>query len=180
MRELWSGPYKAGRGFTSDEFWNAATRAAGGKALGGFAQRYIDGRETMPWDKWLPLAGWRIVSDSVSEPRLGALLRGDSLGVRVEQLDPQGAGVRAGLEIGDIITAIGGRSTLDPSFGERWREFWGKRPGAVMTLDVRRNTNTIQLDAIVEVTTLIDTHIAPDPEASEKARRVRAGILRGR
>jgi hypothetical protein len=49
-----------------------------------------------------------------------------------------------------------------------------------MTLDVRRNTNTIQLDAIVEVTTLIDTHIAPDPEASEKARRVRAGILRGR
>jgi S1-C subfamily serine protease len=100
--------------------------------------------------------------------------------VRVEQLDPQGAGVRAGLEIGDIITAIGGRSTLDPSFGERWREFWGKRPGAVMTLDVRRNTNTLQLDAIVEVTTLIDTHIAPDPEASEKARRVRAGILRGR
>ncbi|MCC7000802.1 MAG: M61 family metallopeptidase [Gemmatimonadaceae bacterium] len=180
MREIWNGPYKAGRGFTSDEFWNAATRAAGGKALGGFAQRYIDGRETMPWDKWLPLAGWRIVSDSVSEPRLGALLRGDSLGVRVEQLDPQGAGVRAGLEIGDIITAIGGRSTLDPTFGERWREFWGKRPGAVMTLDVRRNTNTLQLDAIVEVTTLIDTHIAPDPEASEKARRVRAGILRGR
>ncbi len=180
MQELWRGPYKAGRGFTADDFWNAATRAAGGKALGSFADRYVDGRERYPWAQWLALAGWRIVSDSVSEPRLGALLRGDSLGVRVEELDPTGAGARAGLEIGDVITAIGGRSTLDPSFGERWREFWGKRPGAVMTLDVRRNTNLLKLDATVEVTTLIDTHIAPDPDASEKARRIRAGILRGR
>lgn len=179
MRELWTGPAKAGRGFTPDEFWNAVTRAAGGRAFGSFEQRYVDGRAVYPWAEWLPLAGWRIVEDSTTEPRLGALLRAHADGVRVEALDPQGAGDRAGLEVGDVITAIGGRSTLDPAFGDAWRAFWGKRPGAAMTLDVRRDTRVLKIDVIVEVTTLIDRHIAPDPGASEKARRIRAGILRG-
>lgn len=179
MRELWTGTYKAGRGFTSDDFWNAVTRAANGKAFGQFDQRYIDGREPFPWEQWLPMAGWRVAVDSLNEPRLGALLRADSLGVKVTALDPEGAAARAGLEIGDVITAIGGRSTLDPSFGDAWREFWGKRPGAVMTLDLRRGSTTRKTDVIVEVTTLIDRHIGPDARAGERARRIRAGILQG-
>ena len=179
MRELWTGPAKAGRGFTPDEFWNAVTRAAGGKAFGQFDQRYVDGREVYPWSEWLPLAGWRIVEDSSTEPRLGALLRAHELGVRVDALDPQGAGVRAGLEVGDVITAIGGRPTLDPGFGAAWREFWGKRPGAIMTLDVRRGSGVMKIDAVVEITTLVDRHIGPDTAAGEKARRIRGDILRG-
>ncbi len=179
MRELWNGPWKQRRGFTDDDFWNAVTRAANGRAFGQFAQRYIDGREPYPWQQWLPLAGWRIVEDSTNEPRLGARLRADSLGVRVDALDPDGAAARGGLEVGDVITAIGGRSTLDPAFGDSWRAFWGRRPGATMTLDVRRGHEVRKVDVIVEVTTLIDRRISPDPNASERARRVRAGILRG-
>jgi predicted metalloprotease with PDZ domain len=180
MRELWDSTYKKGRGFTPDDFWNAVTRAIGGRSLGGFDQRYVDGRVEYPWDEWLPRAGWHIVTDSITEPRLGALLRADSLGVRVAELDPNGAGARAGLQLNDVITAIGGRSTLDPGFGLHWREFWGKRPGAEMLLEVRRGTTDTRVNALVEVTTLIDRHIAPDPSATEKARRIRAGILRGR
>jgi predicted metalloprotease with PDZ domain len=180
MRELWRGPAASGRGFTSDEFWNAVTRAANGRALDGFPQRFVDGREAYPWQTWLPRAGWRIVTDSLTEPRLGALLRPDPRGVRVDALDTGGAAARAGLAVNDVITAIGGRSTLDPSFGEHWREFWGTRPGATMTIEIVRDGASIRRDATVEVTTLIDRHIAPDPNASEKARRIRAGILRGR
>lgn len=179
MRELWTTTWKAGRGFTSDDFWNAVTRASGGRAFGQFDQKYIDGRAAYPWREWLPLAGWRIVEDSTNEPRLGALLRADSLGVRVHAIDSLGAGARAGLHVDDVITAIGGRSTLDPSFGDAWREFWGKRPGALMTLDVKRGASTLKIDVTVEVTTLIDRHIAPDPNPTPRARRVRAGILRG-
>ena len=180
MRELWTSTWKAGRGFTGDDFWNAVTRAAGGKAFGPFEQRYVDGRAAYPWHEWLPLAGWRIVEDSTHEPRLGALLRADSLGVRVHAIDSLGAGARAGLRVDDVITAIGGRSTLDPSFGDAWRDFWGKRPGAVMTLEVRRGGGTLRIDVTVEVTTLIDRHVAPVANPSPRARRVRAGILRGR
>lgn len=179
MRELWSMSWKRGKGFTYDEFWNAATRAAGGKALADFERRYIDGRDPYPWEQWLPRAGWRIVTDSITEPRLGALLRADPRGVRVAAVDPVGAGARAGLRLDDVITAIGGRSTLDPEFGDRWRAFWGRRPGTPMSLEVRRGDATLMLTATVEVTTLIDRHIAPDPAASDRARRIRAGILRG-
>ncbi len=179
MRELWAATWQQGRGFTHDDFWNAATRAARGKALGDFERRYIDGREEYPWMEWLPKAGWRIVTDSIREPRLGVLLRADEKGVRVAAVDPGGAGSRAGLVVDDVISHIGGRSTLDPEFGERWREYWGKRPGATMTLTVIRQSETATLDATVELATLIDRHIAPDPAASAKARRIRAGILRG-
>ncbi len=179
MRELWDATWKQGRGFTHDDFWNAVTRAARGKALGDFERRYIDGRDEYPWEEWLTKAGWRIVTDSIAEPRLGVLLRADDKGVRVAAVDPGGAGSRAGLAVDDVITHIGGRSTLDPEFGERWREFWGKRPGATMTLTVLRQSETTSLDATVEIATLIDRHIAPDPAASAKARRIRAGLLRG-
>lgn len=179
MRELWRTAWGQGRGFTADDFWNAVSRAARGKAFGDFARRYIDGREPYPWDEWLPKAGWRIVNDSITEPRLGVRLRAHELGVIVEAIDPSGAGSRAGLAVGDIITHIGGRATLDPDFGARWREFWGKRPGADMALTVRREDLTETLTAKVELATLIDRHIAPDPGASAKARRIRAGILRG-
>lgn len=179
MRELWTVSWKRGRGFTYDEFWNAATRAAAGKALAEFERRYIDGRDPYPWEQWLSRAGWRIATDSITEPRLGALLRPDPLGVRVAEVDPVGAGARAGLRLDDVITAIGGRSTLDPEFGDRWRAFWGKRPGAPMSLEVRRGDASLMLTVTVEVTTLIDRHIAPDPAATERARRIRAGILRG-
>lgn len=179
MRELWNRTWKQGRGFTHDDFWNAATRAAAGRALGDFERRYIDGRDPFPWDDLLGKAGWRIVTDSIREPRLGALLRADDKGVRVTALDPFGAGARAGLALDDVITHIGGRSTLDPDFGERWRTFWGARPGTPMALTVLRQGEVATLTAAVEITTLIDRHIAPDPAAPERARRVRAGILRG-
>ena len=179
MRELWAVSWKRKRGFTADDFWNAVTRAAGGKSLRDFEERYIDGREPYLWEEWLPRAGWRIVTDSLTEPRLGALLRADPRGVRVAAVDPGGAGARAGLQLDDVITAIGGRPTLDPEFGERWRGFWGQRPGASMSLEVQRGGATLMLTATVEVTTLIDRHIAPDPAAPDRARRIRAGILRG-
>ena len=180
MRELWTETWKkTGRGFTADDFWNAVARAAGGRALGDFNRRYIGGREPFPWETWLPRAGWTIVTDSIAEPRLGALLRADERGVRVTAIDPSGAGARAGLALNDVITHIGGRSTLDPDFGQRWRDFWGKRPGAPMGLTVARGGETATITATVEIATLIDRHIVPAPNAGAKARRIRGGILRG-
>lgn len=179
MRELWNSTWKQGRGFTHDDFWNAVARATRGRSFGDFERRYIDGREGFPWEEWLPRAGWRLRTDSISEPRLGATLRPHETGVLVSAIDPSGAGARAGLQRGDVITRIGGRSTLDPDFGERWRSYWGVRPGAEMPLEVRRGTQTLSLTAIVETLVRVDRQIVPDPRASAGAQRVRAGILAG-
>jgi predicted metalloprotease with PDZ domain len=179
MRELYERTYKRGRGFTHDDLWNAVARATRGRSFGDFERRYIDGREAYPWHDWLPRAGWRLVVDSIAEPRLGALLGEDERGVRVTSLDPRGAASRAGLLVGDIITAIGGRSTRDPRFGTLWRGYWGRRPGAQMPVTVRRGEEELTLSVLVEVVPRIERRIEPHPGASARARRIRAGILRG-
>lgn len=179
MRELYERTYKRGRGFTHDDVWNAVARATGGRAWGDFERRYIDGRDPMPWSEWLTKGGWRLVSDSVAEPRLGVLLRADPRGVLVTAFDPDGAAGKAGIELGDVIAAIGGQSTLDPDFGRRWRSFWGQRPGAALPLTVIRDDTRVELTARVELETRVERRIEPDPSANARARRVRSGILNG-
>lgn len=179
MRELYDRTYKEGRGFTHDDVWNAIARASGGRAWGDFERRYIDGREPFPWAEWLPKGGWRLVTDSINEPRLGVLLREDPRGVLVSAVDPEGAGARAGLQMGDILTEIGGQSTRDPDFGERWRSYWGKRPGAALPLKVLRDDATLAFTATVELEPRIERRIEPLSDASPRARRVRTGILTG-
>jgi len=179
MRELYERTYKQGRGFTHDDVWNAVARASGGKGWGDFERQYIDGREAFPWQEWLPKGGWRLVTDSINEPRLGALLRAEPRGVLVSAVDPEGAGARAGLQMGDILTEIGGQSTRDADFGERWRSYWGSRPGADLPLKVLREDRPLTLTAKVELQPRVERRIEPIPEPTARARRVRAGILNG-
>lgn len=180
MRELYTTTYKKDRGFTHDDLWNAVARATRGRAWGDFERRYIDGREPFPWAQWLPRGGWRLVEDSISEPRLGVLMRGHPEGVLVSGLDPDGMAARAGVELGDVLLSIGGSSTRDPDFGRQWREVWGNRPGAALPLVVQRNSERLALTARVEIDRRVERRIEPDPNASAKARRIRTGILQGR
>lgn len=179
MRELYDNTYRKGRGFTHDDVWNAIARATNGRAWGDFERRYIDGREPFPWAQWLPRGGWRMVEDSISEPRLGLLMRGHPEGVLVTGLDPDGMAARAGVELGDVLLRIGGSSTLDPDFGRQWREVWGNRPGAELPLLVLRGEERKPLTARVEIDRRVERRIEPDPNANPKARRIRTGILQG-
>lgn len=179
MRELYERAYKAGRGFTHDDFWNAVARATRGRAWGDFERRYIDGREPYPWARWLSLGGWRLVEELITEPRLGVLLRSHPDGVMVTGLDPDGMAARAGVELGDVLVTIGDVATTDPAFGRRWREVWGTRPGAQLPLVVLRGDTRMPLTASVELDSRLDRRIEPDPAASSRARRIRTGILQG-
>jgi predicted metalloprotease with PDZ domain len=179
MRELYDGSYKAGRGFTHDDVWNAVARATGGRAWGDFERRFIDGREAYPWATWLRLGGWRLVEERVTEPRLGVLLRSHPEGVQVTGLDPDGMAAKAGVELGDVLLALGGLSTRDADFGARWRREWGARPGARLPIVALRGEARVPLTATVELDTHVERRIEPDPEATSKARRIRTGILQG-
>lgn len=179
MRELYTNTYKKDRGFTHDDVWNAIARATRGRAWGDFERRFIDGREPFPWAEWLPRGGWRFVEDSISEPRLGLLMRAHPDGVLVTGLDPEGMAARAGVELGDVLLRIGGSSTLDPDFGRQWRQVWGNRPGAELPLLVLRGDERKPLTARVEIDQRVERRIEPDPNANAKARRIRTGILQG-
>ena len=180
LRSLYSTAYRAGRGFTADEWWSAVSGAANGADLRStFGSEFVAGRVPYRWPDWLAKAGWRLRSDTLREPRLGVSLRPDSTGMRVAVVDPEGVAAAAGIRGGDLLVAVDGVATVDPTW-EGWRQRFAKREGAPLPLTVVRNGRSLDLTATVRFAVLIDERLEADPAATEKARRIRDGILRGR
>jgi predicted metalloprotease with PDZ domain len=179
MREVYQSTFKAGRGFTSQDWWGAVSRAAGGKSFTDFNARYIDGREPFPWATVLPLAGLRMNVDSIREPWIGVSTNVDSGGVMVMELEPGGAARAAGVELGDYLVRVGDIPVNDPEFGARYRARYARSDGQNIPLVVRRNgqERTLQLPVRNRIRTVETVQF--DRNASPKAMRVRAGILKG-
>ncbi|MEI6812710.1 MAG: PDZ domain-containing protein, partial [bacterium] len=178
FRELYANDFRQGRGFTPEEWWGAVSRAAKGLKFTDFANRYVDGRDSYPIEGWLAKAGWRIRADSTREARFGVSLSTDSLGVRVGMVDPNGAAAAGGVKANDLITAVDGVSTGDPTW-QRWRQKYSAREGAKVSVELLRDGKRLVVQVPVRISVLIERRIEPDPKASAKAQRVRQGILRG-
>jgi len=180
MRALYGNDYKNNRGFTSDEWWSAVTSAANGKSFTDFYTRYIDGRDPFPYDAVLPLAGLRLVRDTINEPRVGIATIQDSSGVHVTQIVPGSSAEGAGVQPGDLLVSIGGISAADPTWSEQFRAKYARTPqGSALPILIRRDGREMTLSARLAFTPRVESHLAEDPRASAKARRVRDGILKG-
>jgi predicted metalloprotease with PDZ domain len=181
MRELYRSTYKAGRGFSGAEWWAAVGKAAGGRSFAEFAAKYVDGREPYPWDRVLPLAGLRMTTDSVREPRLGIGTMQDSTGaIVITQVAPGGAAQEAGVQAGDVLLELAGVVISDREFGPKFRAQVGKNEGAPLPIKVRRGAQTLALNGKVRLVARAETRLEADPGASAKAVRVREGILSGK
>jgi predicted metalloprotease with PDZ domain len=181
LRELYRSTYKAGRGFTGAQWWQAVSRAAGGRSFAEFAARYVDGREAYPWDRVLPLAGLRMVADTIHEPRLGLAAGQDSSGaVVVAEVVPGGAAEAAGVHRGDVLLSLGDIPINDPNFGPKFRERFAKDSGQTLPIQVKRNGQVVALSGKVQFVPRVQQRLALDPSAPEKAVRIRDGILKGR
>jgi predicted metalloprotease with PDZ domain len=178
MRTLYESTYKAGRGFTSADWWGAVSRAANGKSFDDFARRYVDGRDPYPWTDALRTIGLRIERDST--PRLGVSTAPDAAGaIRVMELTPGSAAAAAGVRPGDIMLQVGNVDVSDPDFGAKFRmQYAGKPSGSPLLITVQRGSDKLTLRG-----TLVYGPAAPriteDPAAPARAVRLRNGILRG-
>lgn len=179
MRRLYDATYKHGKGFTSAEWWGEVARAAGGKSFTEFARRYVDGREALPVDSVLRLAGLRSESDTIREPRLGIATNIDAGGVSITQLSPTGAAAAAGARSGDKIVSIGDVMISNDDSFEAFRARYAGTPLTTLPLVVRRGAETITLQLPVRLTSRVQTRVLPIPNAPAKAVRIRGGILRG-
>ena len=179
MRRLYEATYKRGKGFTAAEWWGEVSRAAGGKSFAEFARRYVDGRERMPVYSVLGLAGLRVESDSIREPRLGILTATDSAGVSITQLVPTGAAAAAGAQPGDRFVSIGDVPILNDDSFEALRARYAGTTVTTLPMLVRRGTETVTLKLSVRLTSRFRMRVLPVPNAPEKAVRIRSGILKG-
>jgi predicted metalloprotease with PDZ domain len=180
MRTLYRSTWKAGRGFTGAEWWRAVTAAAGGKSFTEFAARYVDGREPYPWGQILPLAGLRIATDTIMEPRIGLASALDSAGrVVVRQVMPGSAGEEAGVRSGDVLVSLGDIPITDSDFGPKFRARFGKEDGQPLPIQVERAGQRLTLNGKIRLVPRVESRLEIDPAASAKAAKVREGIFKG-
>ena len=179
MRRLYDATYKRGKGFNGADWWGEVSRAAAGKSFTEFARRYVDGREPLPVDSVLRLAGLRSESDTIREPRLGISTSTDSTGVSITQLSPTGAAAAAGARAGDRIISIGDFAISNDDSFEAWRARYAGTTLTTLPMTVHRGSETITLQLPVRLNTRVQTRVLPIPNAKQRAVRIRGGILRG-
>lgn len=179
MRRLYDATYKRGRGFGGADWWGEVSQAAGGKAVTEFARRYVDGREPLPIDSVLRLTGLRSESDTIREPRLGVSTGTDSSGVTITQVSPTGAAATAGALAGDRLVSIGDVMISNDDSFDTFRARYAGTALTIVPLVVRRGAETITLQLPVRLVARVRTRVLPIPNASEKAVRIRGGVLRG-
>ena len=180
MRGLYLKDYKAGKGFTGDDWWKAVQSAAGGRSFADFNARYIDGRDPYPWHTLLPLAGMQLVADSVRVPVLGVTMSLEGDGLRVTRVAPGSTAELAGVQPGDELVSVGDIPGNAAELSEHLRAKYGNAPNAsIIPITIVRDGKQSSLAGPLQFTWHVDLRVAPLPGASAKAVRVRSGILRG-
>jgi predicted metalloprotease with PDZ domain len=180
MRTLYQGTWARGRGFTAEDWWGAVTRAAGGRSFEEFAARYIDGREPFPWDTVLPLAGLRLATDSINEPRVGVSTSTDTTGTLVLEVVPGSMADAAGVQVGDHLLRVGEIDASTEDYGAQYRERYAATAvGTPIVIVVRRNNRELSLAGQFQLARRVEQRIEFAPDATPKAARIRSGLLRG-
>jgi predicted metalloprotease with PDZ domain len=178
MRALYQRTYRAGRGFSPDDWWKTISELAGRGAFDTFADRHIDGREPFPWAAVAPLAGLRFAVDSVREPRIGigtATMDGREV---VTNVVPGSPAAESGIRLGDQLVSLGDLP-IDPSFGAAFRARYRGRVGTQVPVVVRRDGRDVSLSLTVREAVRVEERLEYDRRAILKPARIRQGILKG-
>ena len=181
MQELYRADYKKGRGFTPSDWWRTVSRLAGGRSFTDFEAKYVNGREPFPWSDILPLAGLRLVTDTVRAPQVGIGMTQDTAGsVVITQVQPGGVAAQAGVKQGDRLISLGDVAINDSTFNDAFRRSFGRSEGDTLRIKVLRGRDTLTLNGKIRLVDHTEEHLESDANASPKAARIRAGLFRGR
>jgi predicted metalloprotease with PDZ domain len=152
-----------------------AERVAGG-SFEEFFQKYVANAEALPYQQVLALAGLELRTVEHRGPTLGFFSERDANGLLVvRSVETDGPAAEARLHADDVILKWNGGDV--PKQVDRWlRE---QKAGDLLKLEVRRDNKEITLKFLIgEIKeTLYEVKEIAHP--SEKARRIREGILHG-
>ena len=152
------------------------TEKIAGSSFEEFFAKYVAGTESMPYQQILGLAGLELRSAEHRRPTLGFRVERDASGALiVRNVGADSPAAQAGLRDGDGILNWNGGEV--PRRLERWvRE---QKPGDLVKLRVRREDKEVAVEFRLGEGKETVYEIAEDAHASDKARHIREGILRG-
>ncbi len=144
--------------------------------LGDFFRRYISGTDEIPFANFLGRAGLAIRDTGQRRAGFGFAITHEGGGPpTVGSVDPDSAAARAGVKDGDILLSLDGEAF--PRSPDRWLH--DHQPDERATVKVRRPAGEMDLSFDLERQSDPLYQITELPDANEKQRRIRNGILHG-
>jgi predicted metalloprotease with PDZ domain len=152
-----------------------AERVAGG-SFDDFFNKYISSAEPLPYQQVFALAGLALKTTERRRPFAGFFAeRGANGTLVVRSVESGSAADQGGLLIDDVITSWNGAAP--PRNPYRWIS--GQKKGSLLRLSVRRGERNIPIELRLGEAIENSYRVAEDPSASERAARIREGLLRG-
>ncbi len=152
-----------------------AEKVAGG-SFEDFFQRYIAGAEPLPYQQLLTLAGLELKTQEHRRTTLGFVAGRDGTGLLVvRSVDPDSNAAQAGLRVNDVI--LNWNRSEPPTDPEHWA--YSQKKGDVVRLNIRRDEKSSILEVRLGEATETSYRLVEDAQASQKARHIREGLLKG-
>src|SRR5438309_1300683 len=180
MRALFTRFYKQGKGFKTADLLALLTEM-GMPDADGFYQRYVNGREPLPYDSVLPKAGIVVTRRTTALPFLGVTSGATPDGQLVVQaVSPGSAAGEAGMVPGDVLLKIGDIAvTPDSDWGAAFRTRYRGQAGQPMTLTVRRESQTLTLNTHVRERATTSFRLERAPSPTPKQAKIWRGLATG-
>jgi predicted metalloprotease with PDZ domain len=177
VRNLYTRFYKQGKGFRTSDLLALLTEA-GMPDAPGFYQKYINGRDELPYEQILPRGGIAVERHETTQPYLG--VQTSSPANVIAGVVPGGPADAAGLQAGDTVVSIGDvPATADVDWGQAFRDHYRGKAGTPLPIVVRRDGNAVTLPGIVRERTVTQFELSKDANPTPKAARIWQGLSTG-
>ena len=165
MRALYTRYYRQSKGFLTADLLNEL-RTAGMPDVDAFYRRYIDGRDSLPYEMIFAKAGLVFHRQVVTSPFVGISANPTPSGMVVQQVTPKSSAEAAGVQPGDVLTNVGGIPvTVDQDWDGAFRTRFRGKGGQPLTILVQRDGRALTLTSTVQehATSSVSLERAPHP-----------------
>jgi predicted metalloprotease with PDZ domain len=180
MRALFTKYYRQNKGFATADLL-AELRAAGMPDVDDFYRRYVDGRDSLPYERIFAKGGVSLTRQMVTMPFVGVSTGNTESGdLQVQALTPGSAAEAAGVQPGDILLRIGNVPVNNShDWGAAYRTEYAGKAGQPITITVQRNGRTLTLNTTVRVRTSTSFRIGRIPNPTPKQAKIWQGLASG-
>jgi predicted metalloprotease with PDZ domain len=180
MRTLFARYYRQGKGFSTADLLGEL-RAAGMPDVDGFYRRYINGRDSLPYEAVFAKAGISVARTAVSVPFLGISTgAGANAAIEIQAVTPGSAAEAAGVQPGDVLVTVGDIAVSpDQDWASAFRARYRGRAGQPLAITVRRGGQTLALSTQVRERTSARVTLTRVASPTPQQARIWQGLATG-
>ena len=157
-------------GFEPADPVRAASEIAG-QDLSGFFQRYISGKEALPYEQYFAYAGLRVVRESQGDKAWAGIDagKGDDGRAVINNIIPGSPAEQAGLDRGDVAVAVNGKEVTAATFP---KSFADMKPGDTARVAVLRTGVLREFTVKLAPNPYALFHLVPVEKPTELQRKI--------